>query len=115
MVLFREGHLPQVLWCWEGINIVLLAGDDVFSLTRLDTHIDEPNLIAIGAIGIANLQRIGIEFSLPHTFRHVFLVTLCLNHCQFHTLVFKDIISLLRILIASSRDASRRNISTLLH
>ena len=113
--LFREGHLPQVLWRWEILYIIFLAGDDILSLAVLDTHVDEPNLIAIAAIGIANLQRIGILLCLIHSCRYIQFVALRLNHGQFHTLVFKDIISLLRVLVASSSDATRCNISTLLH
>ena len=114
-VLFRESHLPQVLWRWKMVYIILLTRDDIIALAIFHTHVDEPNLIAIGAIGIAYLQSVGIEFGLSHTFRHVFFVALSFNHGQLYTLVFKDIVCLLRILITSSRDATRSNISTLFH
>lgn len=86
--------------------ILFLAGYDIIPLVVLHAHVDEPYLIAIGAIGIANLQGISILLGLPHTFRHILLVALGFYHRQFDTLVFKDIVGLLRVLVASRRDTT---------
>ena len=114
-ILFWEGHLPQILWRREIVYILFLAGDDICALAILHAHVDEPYFIAIGAIGIANLQCIGILLCLIYSCRYIQFVALRLYHRQFDTLVFKDIVCLLRVLVASSSDATRCNISTLLH
>ena len=114
-VLIGERHLPQILWRRKTVYIIFLAGDDIFSLIVLNAHVDEPDLITIGAIGVTNLQGIGIELCLVNAFCHILLVTLCLYHGKFHSLVFKDVVCLLGILVACCSDAPRCNIGTLLH
>ena len=86
--------------------ILFLAGYDIIPLVVLHAHVDEPYLIAVGTVGVANLQRVGIRLGLPHALRHILLVALGLDHRQFDTLVFKDIVGLLRVLVTSRRDTT---------
>ena len=94
---------------------MFLAGYDIFSLIVLDAHVDEPDLVAIGAIGIANLQGIGIELGLVNPFSHILLVALRLYHGKFLPLVFQNVVCFLGVFMSRGGDAARRNISTLFH
>ena len=105
-----KSHLPQLVGRGEGVDQLFGGRNDIVAECVLHAHVDEIDLIAVGGIGVANLQHCGIEFGLLHTGRHIFFIGLGFNHGEFDTLVLEDIIGFFRMSVdtqflhASGRD-----------
>ena len=73
----------------------------------LDAHVDEIDLVTVGGIRIAYLEHFRILLCLRHTDSRVRLVGLGFNDREFYSVVFEDIIYLLRVPRLDALNTSR--------
>ena len=109
LVILGECHLPQLLRRWKFVYELLGRWHGVIAVRILNAHIDEVNLVAVGGIGVTNLQHFGILLGLRHAHRNVCLVGLCLYYSEFYALVFQNVVHLLGVACLQFLHTTGRN------
>ena len=74
LVILWECHLPQLLRRWKFVYELFGLWHNIVAVRILHAHIYEVDAVAVGGVGVANLQHLGILLGLRHAHRNVCFV-----------------------------------------